>query len=91
MFWAAFGHGIRTELIPMKGDPLSARGGVTARIYEDILNRYLPSIIGPGNIFMQDNASIHRAYIIRDWFRDHNIELIDWPPYSPDLNLIENL
>jgi hypothetical protein len=27
MFWAAFGYGIKTELVTMEGDPEAARGG----------------------------------------------------------------
>ena len=40
---------------------------------------------------MQDNAPIHRAGKVRDWFRDNGIEVLEWPPYSPDLNLIEHI
>ena len=40
---------------------------------------------------MQDNASIHTAQAVRQWFLDHGIRTTDWPPYSPDLNPIENL
>jgi transposase len=41
-------------------------------------------------IFMQDNASIHTANKIKDWFRDNQITTTDWPLYSPDLNPIEH-
>ena len=40
---------------------------------------------------MQDNAPIHKARTVQQWFRDMGIELVVWPPYSPDLNPIENL
>jgi len=91
MFWAAFGHGIRTQLVPMEGDPLAPKGGVTARVYQTVLDRYLLPILGFGSIFMQDNAPIHTAHIIRDWFLTRGIDVMEWPPYSPDLNPIENL
>ena len=42
-------------------------------------------------IFMQDNASIHTAKKVKKWFKDKGILLIDWPPYSLDLNLIKHL
>jgi transposase len=40
---------------------------------------------------MQDNAKIHTANVIQDWFEENNIEVMDWPPYSPDLNPIEHV
>ncbi len=40
---------------------------------------------------MQDNASIYTAGVIRQQFADNNVQVIDWPPYSPDLNPIEHL
>ena len=91
MFWAAFGYGLRTQLVPMEGDPLAPKGGVTARVYQTVLDRYLLPILGFRSIFMQDNAPVHKARIVQEWFRDIGIELVDWPPYSPDLNPIENL
>lgn len=42
-------------------------------------------------IFMQDNAPIYGAKKVRKWFENNGIEVMDWPPYSPDLNPIENL
>ena len=68
MFWACFGFGIRTVLVLLEKDPDSARGGVTARVYRDVLDQYLPSILDYDSIFMQDNAPIHTAHIIREWF-----------------------
>jgi transposase len=38
-------------------------------------------------IFMQDNASIHESKEIKLWLRQHQIEVLKWPPASPDLNL----
>ena len=40
---------------------------------------------------MQDNAPIHNAKIIKKWFVDASIPVMEWPPYSPDLNPIEHL
>ena len=38
---------------------------------------------------MQDNTPIHTAGIVKEWFKNNSIPIIKWPPYSPDLNLIE--
>lgn len=91
MFWAAFGWGIRTDLVVMRGDPNAPRQGVTAARYREVLEEYLPTILDFDSIFMQDNAPIHKARTVQQWFRDMGIELVVWPPYSPDLNPIENL
>ncbi len=39
---------------------------------------------------MHDNASIHTANVVRNWLDESSYEIIDWPAYSLDLNLIEH-
>jgi len=39
---------------------------------------------------MQDNAPIPKAEKVKKWFQEQGIPLLDWPPYSPDLNPIEH-
>lgn len=69
-----------------------ARGvGYSSKLYAEVLNDQMPRCWEPGLIFIQDNASIHTAQIIRDWFQEHLIPLVDWLPYSPDLNPIEHV
>lgn len=41
-------------------------------------------------IFAQDNDSKHTAHDTKDWFTEHNIETLPWPPSSPDMNIIEH-
>lgn len=91
MFWAAFCYARRTALVPMNGDPDARSGGVTARVYREVLNEHLQTILNADSIFMHDNAPIHTAHIIQGFFNMMAIEVMDWPPYSPDLNPIENL
>lgn len=41
--------------------------------------------------FQQDNSPIHTSKIAKEYFSGANINILEWPPYSPDLNPIENL
>lgn len=91
MFWAGFGEGIRTELIPLYGNPDAPRGGVDSIIIRRLYQQVLPTIISPNHIFMHDNAPVHWAFIVRELLQELGIEVMNWPPYSPDLNPIENL
>jgi hypothetical protein len=52
----------------MKGDEVSAQGGDTAARYLELLEEHLPTILDFDSIFMQDNAPIHKAYIVMKWF-----------------------
>jgi transposase len=40
---------------------------------------------------MHNNASMHTAQIIKALLEELGVNLMVWPPYSPDLNPIENL
>ena len=43
------------------------------------------------DIFQQDNAPCHQSRSSVAFLQQNGITTLPWPPYSPDLNLIENL
>jgi transposase len=53
---------------------------------------YLQSL-PTGDIFMHDGVPVHAhcAHIVRAILREMGVEVMEWPPYSPDMNPIENL
>lgn len=91
MFWAGFGEDIRTGLIALDGDPEARHGGVSRWVISAVYQAYLPTLLLPGDIFMHDGALVHTAHIITQLLRDMGVTVMRWPPYSPDLNPIENL
>jgi len=48
-------------------------------------------IYGPNFVFQQDNAPIHVSKQAKKMFDRNQVNLMEWPPLSPDLNPIENL
>jgi hypothetical protein len=51
----------------------------------------IPCLSSFGHTFMDDNAPIHRARAVQLWKERYGVRTIEWPPYSPDCNPIENV
>ncbi len=87
MFWGCFS---KLGLGPL----VAIEGTMNAKNYLELLrDTVLPEISAAGRpmVFMQDNAPCHKARVVMDFLAENNIETLDWPPQSPDMNPIENL
>lgn len=92
MVWGCFGHSGVGQLVKIDGI-------LRKEQYHNILQRYaIPSgmqLIGHGFIFQQDNDPKHTSKLCTGYLErkegDGVLEIMNWPPQSPDLNPIELL
>jgi hypothetical protein len=90
MFWGCICGDGPLALVPMDGT-------MNAMKYIDTLTTHLVPFLenqplAQQYVFQQDNAPCHKANMTLTFFRENAIDVIkDWPPYSPDLNIIENI
>ncbi|GFT39277.1 transposable element Tcb2 transposase [Trichonephila clavipes] len=72
-----------------------ANGTMTGQRYIDEVLlphvRLFRGAVGYKFVFMDDNATCHRALAIQDCLDSEGIQRLVWPARSPDLNPIENV
>ncbi|KAA8490539.1 Transposable element Tc3 transposase [Porphyridium purpureum] len=76
----------RTADVPNVWSRHSGGGGCM----DNMLDR-CRQIVGPNMGFQQNNAPVHKSCLVKNFMNNENVELLDWPAYSPDFNIIENL
>src|ERR1700722_1537107 len=72
-------------------------GNMDANLYTQILDEeFLPTLDDLGIIksdiyFQQDNDPKHTSKLSKLWFKKKKVDKLDWPPSSPDMNIIEHI
>ena len=71
----------------------AVRGGggrnSTRVVFETYIERLLAPSLSPGQVLVMDNLGAHRGERVRELIQERGCELLYLPPYSPDLNPIE--
>jgi transposase len=72
------------------GPSLAVEGPTTREVFEAYLEKILAPELLPGQIVLMDNLSSHKGPRVRELLEGRGYELLYLlPPYSPDLNPIE--
>ena len=85
MVWGGISHGLKSQLV------LIDCNLTTARYRDEILRPHVIPFLQQHNLTLQmDNARPYVARICWVFLANNNVQPLDWPPYSPDLSLIEH-
>ena len=92
MFWGCLWQNELGLLIALP------KGRINSSIYSKILQDHLfpfysvvQGVLGSDPWLMEDNCKVHRSIASTALKDELGIRMLEWPSYSPDLNLIENL
>ena len=73
------------------GPCLAVEGPTTREVFEAYLERVLAPTLRPGRMVVMDNLSAHKGGKVKEIIEGRGCELLYLPPYSPDLNPIEQV
>jgi transposase len=71
------------------GGCLAVEGATTKVVFEAYVERVLAPSLRAGQVVVMDNLSAHKGERVRESIEARGCELLYLPPYSPDLNPIE--
>lgn len=71
-------------------------GSVDSEAYIATLSNHLLPVISTyfrneDVVFQQDGAKIHTSHTTTEFLNENNITVLEWPPHSPDVNIIEHV
>src|SRR3712207_6427073 len=71
------------------GPSLTVEGATTRGVFEAYVEQVLGPALLEGQVVVMDNLSAHKGPRVRRPIEERGCELLYLPPYSPDLNPIE--
>ncbi len=71
------------------GPCLAVVGATTRVVFETFVENLLAPTLSPGQVVVMDNLGAHKGERVRELIEVRGCELLFLPPYSPDLNPIE--
>ena len=71
------------------GSSMAIEGSTTKDVFEAYIEHFVAPTLSAGKVVGMDNLSAHKGQRVRKLIEDGGCQLLYLPPYSPDLNLIE--
>jgi transposase len=71
------------------GASVAVEGATTRAVFEAYVEQALAPSLRPGQVVVMDNLSAHKGGRVRELVEGAGCELLYLPPYSPDMNPIE--
>jgi transposase len=71
------------------GPSLTVEGTTTSVVFEAYVEQVLAPELRKGQVVVMDNLTAHKGERVKELIEEQGCELIYLPPYSPDLNPIE--
>ncbi len=71
--------------------PLVLDGPMTGEVFRAYVEQMLAPALSPGDVVVMDNLAAHKVAGVREAIRAVGASVLYLPPYSPDLNPIEQL
>lgn len=68
---------------------MSVEGAVDSKVFESYIENFLAPMLKRGQIVVMDNLSSHKSKRVKELIENAGCELVFLPPYSPDMNPIE--
>ncbi len=85
----------RTFVAALRHDRIDAPcvldGPINGQSFTCLVEQFLVPTLEPGDIVIMDNLGSHKGLAVRRAIRDAGAKLLFLPPYSPDLNPIEQV
>jgi transposase len=69
--------------------PLVVDGAINGEIFEAYIRQFVVPTLAPGDVVVMDNLASHKRAGVREAIEAAGCRLLFLPPYSPDLNPIE--
>ena len=84
-----------TFLAALRNDRIDAPcvldGPINGQLFTAYVEQFLVPTLTPGDIVIMDNLGSHKGKAVRQAIRSAGAKLLFLPPYSPDLNPIEQV